>query len=106
MILRPFHEWIQVSMPRLTETPGGIALPEKARESRERWQVGKVVAVGDGAFLTMNGERIPSPIKAGQMVFFNFQAAEMLPRDWQTDKENLHYLVRERDVSAALPVKK
>lgn len=48
------------------KSPGGIILPDTAKE---RPQEGKVIAVGPGA-LNDKGERIPLPVKEGDIVIF------------------------------------
>lgn len=48
------------------KSPGGILLPDTAKE---RPQEGKVIAVGPGA-LNEKGERVPIPVKEGDVVIF------------------------------------
>ncbi|MCX7599048.1 MAG: co-chaperone GroES [Armatimonadetes bacterium] len=48
------------------KSPGGIILPDTAKE---RPQEGKVIAVGPGA-LNDKGERVPLPVKEGDIVIF------------------------------------
>lgn len=48
------------------KSPGGIILPDSAKE---RPQEGKVIAVGPGA-LNDKGERVPIPVKEGDVVIF------------------------------------
>jgi len=48
------------------KSPGGIILPDTAKE---RPQEGKVIAVGPGA-RNEKGERVPLPVKEGDVVIF------------------------------------
>ncbi len=50
-----------------TRTKGGVILPETA--SKEKPRMGKVVAVGQGAF-DKKGKRIPMQVKVGDRVIF------------------------------------
>jgi chaperonin GroES len=66
--IRPLKDRIVVKpIEEETRTAGGIFLPDTAKE---RPQKGKVVAVGPGKFIEGKGDRIPMPLKAGEMVFF------------------------------------
>jgi len=49
-----------------TKTPGGILLPETAKEKP---QIGKVMAVGSGG-VSDNGKKIPMVVKVGQKVMY------------------------------------
>lgn len=49
-----------------TKTPGGIVLPETAKEKP---QMGKVMAVGSGG-MTDDGKKIPIVVKVGQKVMY------------------------------------
>lgn len=48
------------------KTPGGIVLPETAKEKP---QIGKVMAIGPGG-LSDTGKKIPMKIKVGQKVIY------------------------------------
>ncbi len=49
-----------------TKTPGGIVLPETAKEKP---QIGKVMAVGSGG-VSDEGKKIPMLVKVGQKVIY------------------------------------
>ncbi|MEM7202523.1 MAG: co-chaperone GroES [Planctomycetota bacterium] len=67
MAIRPLDDRIllEVIDPEAT-TPGGIVLPDSARESSQR---GKVKAVGEGKLLK-DGKRSPPDVKKGDVVLF------------------------------------
>jgi chaperonin GroES len=48
-------------------TPGGIVLPDNAKEKQER---GEVLAVGPGGMLN-SGERFPLTVQVGDVVVFS-----------------------------------
>jgi chaperonin GroES len=67
MKLIPLDDKIVVKPDRAEdETPGGIVLPDAAKEKPQR---GKVVAVGSGRLLE-NGTRCPPCVKEGDSVLF------------------------------------
>lgn len=71
MKLVPVGENIIVKRTESEETtPGGILLPESAREMP---QAGRVLSVGDGRRLP-DGTRAPSQVNEGDRVLFNARA--------------------------------
>ena len=69
--LRPLGE--KVVLKRLdaeSKTPGGIVLPDNAKEKPKR---GRVMAVGLGKMLD-SGERVKSQVKVGDEVLFTSYA--------------------------------
>jgi chaperonin GroES len=68
MNIRPLHDRIIVSRLESEEkTPGGIIIPDTAKEKP---QEGKVLAVGPGR-LNKDGQRIAPDVKAGDKVLFS-----------------------------------
>lgn len=49
-----------------TKTPGGIVLPDTAKEKP---QIGKIMAVGPGS-VTDDGKKLPIVVKVGQKVMY------------------------------------
>ena len=67
MAIRPLDDRILLQVMDAEETtPGGIVLPDSARESSQR---GKVKAVGEGKRLT-DGNRAKPDVKKGDVVLF------------------------------------
>ena len=65
--LRPLHDRLLVERLEAEEkTPGGIIIPETAKEKPME---GKVLAVGNGA-KTEDGKVIPMDIKVGDRILF------------------------------------
>lgn len=74
-------------------TPGGIVLPETAKE---RPQKGKVLAVGPGA-RDDQGKRIPIDVKVGDVVLYGrYSGTEVKIKDKK------YLILRENDVLAVL----
>ncbi len=74
-------------------TPGGIVLPETAKE---RPQKGKVLAVGPGA-RDDQGKRIPIEVKVGDIVLYGrYSGTEVKIKDKK------YLILRENDVLAIL----
>lgn len=66
--IRPLHDRILVKRVEAdTKTPGGLIIPENAKEKPVE---GMVVAVGEGN-RNKDGERIPLDVKAGDRVLFS-----------------------------------
>ena len=67
--LRPLYDKVVVRRFEEQEqkTPGGIILPDTAKEKP---QMGEVIAVGDGKLLN-NGQVVPLKVKVGDVVLFN-----------------------------------
>jgi chaperonin GroES len=68
MLVKPLGDRVLIQRLEETEdkTPGGIYIPDTAKEKPQR---GKVVAVGPGR-LTEEGKRLPMDVKAGDEVLF------------------------------------
>lgn len=65
--VRPLNEHVLIRrLPDNERTPGGIIIPDVAREKQER---GEVLAVGEGR-VAMDGTRIPASCKPGDVVLF------------------------------------
>lgn len=74
-------------------TPGGIVLPETAKE---RPQKGKVLAVGPGA-RDDQGKRVPMDIKVGDTVLYGrYSGTEVKIKDKK------YLILRENDVLAVI----
>jgi len=90
MKVRPLHDRILIE--RLVDddtTPGGLHIPDTAREKPQR---GKVIAVGEGK-RDEHGERIALDVKPGDTVLFGKYAGTEIKVD---GKERL--IMREDDV--------
>lgn len=74
-------------------TPGGVYLPDTAKEKPQR---GKILAVGSGRILE-NGQKVPLEVKEGQTVLYGKYSGTEVKID---GKEYL--IVREGDVLAIL----
>ena len=69
--IKPLGDRIVVKRLEAEEkTPGGIVLPDTAKEKPKQ---GEVVAVGDGA-LTEDGKRLPMRVKKGDRIVFTTYA--------------------------------
>jgi chaperonin GroES len=94
MKVRPLHDRILVQ--RLDEeekTSGGIIIPDSAKEKP---QVGKVLAVGNGK-IAEDGKVTPLDVKKGDKVLFSKYSGSEVPVDGD---EAL--IIREDDVLAVL----
>lgn len=94
MKLRPLHD--RVIVKRLEEektSPGGIVIPETAKEKPIK---GQVLAVGNGKVLE-NGDVRPLEVKVGDKVLFGKYAGTEVTVD---DQELL--VMREDDIMAVL----
>ncbi len=94
MKLRPLHD--RVIVKRLEEektSPGGIVIPETAKEKPIK---GQVLAVGNGKVLE-NGDVRPLDVKVGDKVLFGKYAGTEVTVD---DQELL--VMREDDIMAVL----
>jgi chaperonin GroES len=79
--------------PSEEKTPGGIVLPDTAKDKPKR---GKVISLGEGRLLR-DGTRAPFQVKVGDRVVFSAYAGEELKVD---DRELL--LMREDDILAII----
>lgn len=85
--LKPLGDRVLIKRLEVEEkTPGGIYIPEAAKEKP---QTGKVTAVGSGR-ITNDGKSIPLAVKAGDIVFVNKYAG--------TEVGNDHIIVREDEI--------
>ena len=80
-------------MEKDTVSPGGVIIPDTAKEKP---QEGKVLAVGPGA-MGDNGQRIPLEIKTGDRVLFSAYAGTEV----KLDGKKL-YIMKESEVLAVL----
>jgi chaperonin GroES len=80
---------LSASRKSTEKTPGGIFVPDTARE---RPQEGKVVAVGTGKW-DENGNRIPLEVKKGDRVLFAKYTGNEIKID-----EVEHLIMREDDI--------
>ncbi len=85
IVLRPIEED--------DKTPGGIILPDTAKEKSMR---GEVVAVGPGR-LAENGERIKPEVKEGEVVIYSKYAGTEIKIDGQD-----YLILREGDILAVI----
>jgi chaperonin GroES len=94
MNIRPLHDRIIVKRKEEEQTsPGGIVLPDAAKEKPIR---GEVVAVGKGKMLD-NGDQRPVDVKPGDEVLFGKYAGTEVKID---DEELL--VMREDDIMAII----
>lgn len=75
MKLRPLHDRIIVKREEAPDkTPGGILLPDAAKDKLNR---GKVLAIGDGK-IGEDGKRVPMDVEPGDKVLFgNYSGNEV-----------------------------
>jgi chaperonin GroES len=94
MTLKPIGDRLVVQRQEAGEkTKGGIILPDNAKEKP---QIGKVVAVGDGRLLK-NGKKVELNVKKGDTVLFTSYAGD----EFNLDGEKV-LLMREDDVLAVV----
>jgi chaperonin GroES len=94
MKLKPLDDRVVVEPMEAEErTPGGIVLPDTAKEKPQR---GKIIAVGPGKLLE-NGERSKPSVKKGDVVFYGKYAGSEI----KVDKKEL-VILRESDILALL----
>ena len=94
MKLIPLGDRVLVERQTADEkTAGGIFLPDNAKEKP---QIGKVVAVGDGR-TAKDGKKTPLQVKPGDKVYFTSWAGE----DYKPAGENL-VVIREEDILAVI----
>jgi chaperonin GroES len=92
--LQPLGDRVVVEREESEErTPGGIVLPDTAKDKPAR---GKVVSIGDGKLLD-DGTRGEMQVKVGDRVIFSSYAGETFKVD---DQELL--LMREDDILAVI----
>ncbi len=94
MPIRPLDDRVVIERMEAEEkTPGGIVLPDTAKEKPQK---GKVVAVGEGRLLE-SGKRSPLSVKKGDCVLFGKYAGTEVTID---GKEYL--IVKESDLLARI----
>ncbi len=94
MNIRPLHD--RVVIERVEEeqtTPGGIVIPDTAKEKPYR---GEVKAVGNGKLLE-NGEVRPLDVKVGDVVLFGKYAGTEV-----TIGDEDYLIMREEDILAVI----
>ncbi|MCS7167688.1 MAG: co-chaperone GroES [Gemmatales bacterium] len=92
--LKPLGDKIVVKRQEAGEkTKGGIILPDTAKEKP---QIGKVIAVGDGRLLK-SGKRQELQVKKGDTILFSSYAGD----EFELDGEKV-LLMREEDVLAII----
>ena len=85
--IRPLYDKVLIKrIEDETKTPGGIIIPEAAKEKA---QTGKVVAVGKGK-VTEDGKTIPMQVKKGDIVFFGKYSG--------TEAGDEHVILREEEI--------
>jgi chaperonin GroES len=90
MKIRPLNDRVVVvGIEEKEKTPGGIIIPDTAKEKP---QEGKVVAVGPGK-LDDNGKRIPLEVKKHNRVLFGKYAGNEIKIDGVE-----HLIMREDDI--------
>lgn len=95
MKIRPLHDRVLVKRldPGDTKSPGGIIIPDTAKEKP---QEGEVIAVGPGKRLD-NGEVRPLNVKAGDRILFGkYSGTEV-----KIDEED-YLIMREDDILGVL----
>ena len=94
MAVKPLDDRVLVKQSVAEEkTPGGIVLPDTAREKPQR---GTVVAVGPGKLLE-NGQRGKMSLKKGDEVYYGKYAGTEIKIDGEE-----HVILRESDVLAII----
>ena len=94
MKLNPLDDRVVVELVEAEETtPGGIVLPDTAKEKPQR---GRVIAVGPGRLLD-SGERCPVSVSVGDEVLFGKYSGT----DVEVDGKELKVL-RESDILAKI----
>lgn len=94
MGLRPIDDRVVIKPLEAEETsPGGIVLPDTAKEKPQR---GEVVAVGEGK-LNDDGTRVPLELKKGDIVIFGKYSGTDLKLDGEEYK-----IMRESEVLARI----
>jgi chaperonin GroES len=95
MKIKPIGDRVLIEREESEEkTSGGILLPDTAKEKP---QIGKVVAVGDGRVLR-DGKRVPLHLKVGDRVYFTSWAGD----EFKDSKGGKLLLMREEDILCTL----
>ncbi|MFN3534401.1 MAG: co-chaperone GroES [Desulfatiglandales bacterium] len=94
MGMRPLHDRVIVKRIQEEEkTPGGIVIPDTAKEKPQQ---GIVVAVGDGQ-KKEDGSRMPMQVKVGDKVLFGRYAGTEVKI-----KGEEHLIMREDEIMAVI----
>lgn len=92
--VRPLNDRILVKrMEEDTTTPGGIIIPDSAKEKPQK---GQVVAAGTGRILD-DGKKIPLDVKVGDKILFGKYAGTELKLEGED-----YLMMREEDVLGVL----
>jgi chaperonin GroES len=85
--IRPLYDKVLIKrVEDEVKTPGGIIIPEAAKEKA---QTGEVIAVGQGR-VTPEGKTIPMQVKKGDIVFFGKYSG--------TEADEEYVILREEDI--------
>ena len=94
MKISPLNDRVLIlRIGEIEKTPGGIFVPDTAREKP---QEGKVVVVGPGKW-DENGKRIPLEVKKGDRVLFGKYTGNEIKID-----EVEHLIMREDDIRGVI----
>jgi chaperonin GroES len=95
MNLKPLGDRVVVEREEAKDrTPGGIVLPETAKDKPQK---GKVLAVGDGR-ITKDGKRRELQVKVGDQVLFTSYAGD----EFKILGDQKVLLMREDDILAVI----
>jgi chaperonin GroES len=94
MELKPLHDRVVVrSLDAETRSPGGIVIPENAKEKPTQ---GEILAVGEGR-TTTEGRTLPMSVKIGERVLFGQYSGQKI----KVNGEEVTIL-REEDILAVV----
>ena len=94
MDLKPLHDRVVVrSLDAETRSPGGIVIPDNAKEKPTQ---GEILAVGAGK-ITQDGQTLPMSVKVGERVLFGQFAGQKVKVDG-----NEVTILREEDILAVV----
>ncbi len=97
--LKPLADRVIVEPLELEEkTPGGIILPETAKEKP---QEGKVIAVGQGRWDEMGKKRVPLEVQVGDRVIFSKYAGTEF-KERTNGSEQKYLILSEKDILAVV----
>lgn len=97
--IRPLHDRIVIRRdPEMTQTAGGIYIPDTAREKN---QSGTVVAVGKGK-ADEHGKITPLEVKVGDRVLFGKYAGTETPRQTLESGGEELIIMREEEILGIL----
>lgn len=100
--IRPLSDRVLVRrLETQDKTPGGILLPDNAKEKPQR---GKVLAVGPGR-LDAEGKRVTMDVKKGDVVLFTTYAGSHVPQEAAPAKKGEAgdlLIMREEDILGIL----